>query len=494
MQRAIFHNFLGSSPNWYKFLIVGFLVLNPLALWTLGTFITGWILVLEFIFTLAMALRCYPLQPGGLLALEALLLGMSSPEHVLQEIIHNIEVILLLMFMVTSIYFMRDLLLFIFTRLLLSVRSKRLLSLLFCGAAAVLSAFLDALTVTAVLIAVVTGFYQVYQKSLAAQPEKFQGEYGAVLALEKEQDLAKFRLFLCDLVMHGLVGTALGGVSTLVGEPQNLLIAKRLDWNFIEFYLQMAPVSMPVLGIGLVTCFLLEVTGLFGYGVQLPESARQVMQRHYKEQQEHFGVREQTLLITQAIIALILVFSLAFHIAAVGLIGLTIIVLLTSFTGVVEERKLAPAFEEAMPFTALLVVFFAIVAVIADQGLFSPVMQWALSMEGEQRTGTLFIASGILSMVSDNVFVGTVYINELAKNHADGIINRADFERLGVAINAGTNIPSVATPNGQAAFLFMLTSGLAPMIRLSYLRMVWMALPYTVMLSTMAFIALLTIL
>ena len=49
-----------------------------------------------------------------------------------------------------------------------------------------------------------------------------------------------------------------------------------------------------------------------------------------------------------------------------------------------------------------------------------------------------------------------------------------------VAINTGSNIPSVATPNGQAAFLFLLTSAVAPLIRLSYGRMVFMALPYTI--------------
>ena len=50
-------------------------------------------------------------------------------------------------------------------------------------------------------------------------------------------------------------------------------------------------------------------------------------------------------------------------------------------------------------------------------------------------------------------------------------------------VNTGTNLPSVATPNGQAAFLFLLTSALAPLIRLSYGRMVWMALPYTLVLT-----------
>jgi NhaB family Na+:H+ antiporter len=57
------------------------------------------------------------------------------------------------------------------------------------------------------------------------------------------------------------------------------------------------------------------------------------------------------------------------------------------------------------------------------------------------------------------------------------------FDKLAVAINTGTNIPSVATPNGQAAFLFLLTSALAPVIRLSYGRMVMLALPYTITMS-----------
>ena len=39
-----------------------------------------------------------------------------------------------------------------------------------------------------------------------------------------------------------------------------------------------------------------------------------------------------------------------------------------------------------------------------------------------------------------------------------GTISRDQFDLLAVAINTGTNIPSVATPNGQAAFLFLLTS------------------------------------
>jgi len=94
-----------------------------------------------------------------------------------------------------------------------------------------------------------------------------------------------------------------------------------------------------------------------------------------------------------------------------------------------------------------------------------------------------YLANGFLSMVSDNVFVGTVYITEIKKALLAGQITRDQFDMLAVAINTGTNLPSVATPNGQAAFLFLLTSALAPLIRLSYGRMVIMALPYTIILT-----------
>ena len=104
---ALAQNFLGQSPAWYKQSIVFFLLLNPLCLWLAGPVLTGWLLIAEFIFTLAMALKCYPLLPGGLLAIEALLLGLTTPDALYAEVEHNLPVILLLMFMVAGIYFMK---------------------------------------------------------------------------------------------------------------------------------------------------------------------------------------------------------------------------------------------------------------------------------------------------------------------------------------------------------------------------------------------------
>ena len=104
MINNLYKMFLGSSPSWYKNTIIAFLIFNPIALYTLnylgfnGSFVIGWLLLLQFIFTLALALKCYPLQPGGLLAIQALLIGLTSPYTLLHEVENNLEVILLLVF------------------------------------------------------------------------------------------------------------------------------------------------------------------------------------------------------------------------------------------------------------------------------------------------------------------------------------------------------------------------------------------------------------
>jgi len=488
---ATLQNFLGNSPVWYKQTIIAFLILNPILV-TYDPFIAGWALVLEFIFTLAMALKCYPLQPGGLLAVEAIVLGLASPEMVFHEAEVNFPVIMLLMFMVAGIYFLREMLLFTFTKILLGVRSKVLLSLMFSFTAAFLSAFLDALTVMAVIITVAVGFYGVYHKVASGKRYDQSHDHGTddeVHELQRE-DLAQFRAFLRSLMMHGAIGTALGGVTTLVGEPQNLLIAEIMDWEFAEFFMQMAHISMPVLVVGLITCALLEVTRSFGYGAPLSPKVREVLEDYDRAMTEKRTKAESSVIIVQAVVGVILVIVLGNHLAEPGVVGLLVIVLATAFNGITEEHRIGHAFEEALPFTALLVVFFAIVAVIHHQGLFSPVIDWVMTYEGKTQEALFYIANGVLSMISDNVFVATVYIGEVEEMFLAGELTRDQFDRLAIAINTGTNIPSVATPNGQAAFLFLLTSALSPLIRLSYGRMVVMAIPYTITMSITGLLAL----
>jgi len=257
----------------------------------------------------------------------------------------------------------------------------------------------------------------------------------------------------------------------------------------VEFFLRMAPVSLPVLAVGFATCLLLEKLRWFGYGAELPEPVRAVLEDFDRAESANRTPNDRAVLVVQAVVAVALVVALGLHAAAVGLIGLGVIVLSTAFTGVTHEHRIGHAFQEALPFTALLAVFFAVVAVIHDQHLFAPLVHYVLTLPPAVQPATFYVANGVLSSISDNVFVATVYISQVAEALARGEISREQFDLLAVAINTGTNIPSVATPNGQAAFLFLLTSSLAPLLRLSYVRMVVMALPYAVTMTAAGLLA-----
>ena len=197
----------------------------------------------------------------------------------------------------------------------------------------------------------------------------------------------------------------------------------------------MAPVTLPVFFCGMLTCALVEKLKICGYGAQLPDNVRQILVDFDREERKSRTKQDVAKLWVQGLIAVWLIAALALHLAAVGLIGLSVIILATSFTGVIEEHSMGKAFEEALPFTALLAVFFAVVAVIIDQELFKPVIDSVLAVEDKGMQLALFyVANGLLSMVSDNVFVGTVYINEVKSALINGQITREQFDLLALSL------------------------------------------------------------
>jgi NhaB family Na+:H+ antiporter len=502
-------SFLGNSPNWFKLAIISFLVINPI-LFQISPYVAGWVLLVEFIFTLAMALKCYPLQSGGLLAIEAILIGMTDVHTWWHEVESNLEVIMLLAFMVAAIYFLKNSLALLFIRLFLKVRSKVWLSVIFSFSAAILSAFLDALTVTAVIIGVVIAFHDVFHKfssgvsyeltddEVRQNHPQYERGNDAEVQREYKAHLDEFRSFLRSLLMHAAVGTALGGVMTKVGEPQNLALAEKFGLDFVEFVQVMLPVTLPVLVCGLITCLLLEVFRVFGYGQKMPEVAREILTEYAQQEDIRRTPEQKKSIIVQVVASLILVVMLATHWASVGLIGLVIIALVTAFDGKTDEHQLGPAFHEGLPFTGLLIFFFVIIAVIHDQHLFEGIMGMVLSLPESAQPIALFMEAGALSTISDNVFVALVNLGQVLNEFgvpdgmtvrealAQGSITQAQHDhllRLTIAINTGTNLPSVLTPNGQAAFLFLLTSSLAPLVKLDYSRMFKMAFPYFLVLA-----------
>jgi NhaB family Na+:H+ antiporter len=480
MLTILANNFLGKAPPWYKLTILTFLVVNPLAFFFVNPFAAGWLLLIEFIFTLALALKCYPIPSGGLLALEAVIIGITTPGGVYKEVAGNLPTLLLLIFMVASVYYVKDVFFLIFTKIFLSIRRKHVLSFLFFAISAVVSAFLDALTLMAVIIAACSNFYAIYHRHQVFH-RMFEGSEEKVRMTE--QELEEFRGFLRNIVMHGAIGTVMGGAMTLVGEPQNMMISTIMNWSFMGFFSHCSPISVPVMAAGLILCPLLEIFRFPGFGYQLPENVRQAILDNYTKKSQQIDRQTIYLYAIQSAAAVLLILALAFHVAEVGLIGIALIVALSSLTGVTKEHDFVEAFHHAMPFVTLLAIFFAILAVVHDQHLVAPLSAWVFTFQGKAQLLALYFANGTLSFVSDNVFIATVFISEMHKAFQTGAFSQEWFEKLAVVVNMGTNIPAMATPNGHAALLFLLTSSLTPVIKLSYMQMVKLTLPYTIVMS-----------
>lgn len=475
MLRLIASNFLGKAPQWYKYTIVCFLLVNPLV-FLFSPFLAGWLILLEFIFTLALALRAYPIPAGGFLALQAAIIGLAKPETIYAEIVANLPTLLLLIFMVAGIYYLKDVLSLIFTSLFLKFRKKWQVSLLFCMVTASLSSFLDALTVLAVLIAVIFSFYAIYHRAGNA--------YASTPKEQADKELDEFRGFLRNLIMHAAVGTALGGTLTLVGEPQNMMIGTKMGWNFFEFFKHCGIVAVPVAMGGFILCPLLEIFRVPGFGYQLSDKIRQLIVNDHERKAQKLTSQNMYQYVVQGIVAVLLIVALGFHVAEVGIVGIAVIVILSTFTGMTHEHDFAEPFNNAMPFATLIVIFFAILAVVHDQHLITPVIQLVLSFEGQTQLIILYIVNGLLSMVSDSVFVASIFLSEMDTAYKAGKFSMDWYQNIAVVINMGTNIPSLGTPNGTAGFLFLLTSALAPVIQLSYFRMLMLMIPYFLVLSS----------
>jgi NhaB family Na+:H+ antiporter len=369
---------------------------------------------------------------------------------------------------------MKPLLSWIFLRVLRATKNKIVLSLVFLVAGAFLSAWLDALTVMAVMMTACMAAKEILAGAMTETPE----------------EKAEFDGFLRNLLMHGAVGTAVGGVSTLIGEPQNILIGHYAGWNFSDFYFKMAHISIPLQLGAVILCWSMERYRLkvFGFGYQFPDRIALTLDRQVKNKLAAEGEVYTTQLIIMAVIFVSFMFALAFQIAPIGIIGLGLLIIVPVLTRQSEEHQLGKAFHDSLPFTALLVVFFMIVAMLETQKLFTPVMSMALGMQAKGQLYAFFTASGILSSVSDNVFVASIYVHQAYNAFTQNIVDRAQFDSLCLVINAGTNIFSILTPNGQAAFLFLLTSALARKIELSYGRMFLMSLPYAVILIVLSYV------
>ena len=119
------------------------------------------------------------------------------------------------------------------------------------------------------------------------------------------------------------LGQLLAVFVQLLGNHKILLIAKIAGWEFIEFFMRMAPITMPVFVAGLMTCVFVERFSIAGFGNQLPVSIRKIFNDFDEYEKQNTTAIHKAELLVEGLVAIFLVIALALHVAAVGLIGLS---------------------------------------------------------------------------------------------------------------------------------------------------------------------------
>ncbi len=159
---------------------------------------------------------------------------------------------------------------------------------------------------------------------------------------------------------------------------------------------------------------LVEKFGIFDFGVRLPVAVQDVLIAYDNYQSAKMMSTDKAKLWVQGIISVLLIICLSLHIASVGLIGLMVIILATTFCGVTDEDvPLATALlKKPCHLLPLLVVFFSIVlAVIIDQHLFTPVIDWVLTFDGQLQFAVLFLANYALYRWSVTMCLSGLFIS-----------------------------------------------------------------------------------
>ena len=97
--------------------------------------------------------------------------------------------------------------------------------------------------------------------------------------------------------------------------------------------IKMAPITVPVFIAGMITCFAIEKLQICGFGNQLPARIKNIFHEYNTYEESKRTEQDKLELYVEMLVGIFLIIALALHLAAVGIIGLGVIILLTSFKG-----------------------------------------------------------------------------------------------------------------------------------------------------------------
>ena len=260
--------------------------------------------------------------------------------------------------------------------------------------------------------------------------------------------IAPVTLLVCDrldvspvpFLISEVIASNLGGTSTLIGDPPNIIIASRSGLSFNDFLLNLAPIAALAIAVFIATLPLL-FRGSFHVD---PARVADVMALNERE-----AIKDRRLLIICGIV-LAAVFTgfighAVFHIepSVVALLGAGTLVLLSRS----KPREFMPSveWETLLFFTGL----FIMIGALAKTGVIDRLAGAAVEATGgDALTATMMIlfVSALLSGVVDNIpYVAAMspIVQELTANIPDPHQSAALWWALAIGADFGGNLTAI---------------------------------------------------
>ena len=260
--------------------------------------------------------------------------------------------------------------------------------------------------------------------------------------------IAPVTLLVCDrldvspvpFLISEVIASNLGGTSTLIGDPPNIIIASRSGLSFNDFLLNLAPIAALAIAVFIATLPLL-FRGSFKVD---PARVADVMALNERE-----AIKDRRLLIICGIV-LAAVFTgfighAVFHIepSVVALLGAGTLVLLSRS----KPREFMPSveWETLLFFTGL----FIMIGALAKTGVIDRLAGAAVEATGgDALTATMMIlfVSALLSGIVDNIpYVAAMspIVQELTANISDPHQSAALWWALAIGADFGGNLTAI---------------------------------------------------
>jgi len=280
-------------------------------------------------------------------------------------------------------------------------------------------------------------------------------------------------------VIAEVLAANVGGISTMVGDPTNVIIGTGLNLSFNQFLFNTAPIALAVLSLNTSLLYLRNRGFL----------RRDAMKRHRERRplqlpRPESAVKDRGLLQVSLVSLGLAVSFLVVH-TFLG-VSAALATLLPSFIILVYESSRQSEVREVLGRVDWQVFFFfgglfILVAGFAKTGLLISFANWL----GQQAAGNLALSvtivlwtTALVSQLVDNVPLATVFIPVIASmSDSSGLA----VAPLAWALAVGTGIGGMATPIGTASNLVALNILNKDRKRLTFARFAKRSIPLTIL-------------